>query len=137
VNLAVSLHAAEDGLRTQLVPSNRRYPLADLIAACRHYVERTHRRITFEIVLMVGINDSEAHARRTAKLLSGLLCHVNLIPFNPIPGRTWRRSSPAAIDRFARTLAQGGIAVSVRRSRGVEIQAACGQLRSQVEDGQA
>jgi 23S rRNA (adenine2503-C2)-methyltransferase len=134
-NLAVSLHAADDELRTRLLPINRTYPLGPLLRACRRYVERTNRRITFEVALIDGINDAPSHARGLADLLRGLLCHVNLIPFNPVPGTDWKRSPNARVDRFSQVLAERGVPVTVRVRRGVEIQAGCGQLRGRRSDG--
>ncbi|MDQ3695679.1 MAG: 23S rRNA (adenine(2503)-C(2))-methyltransferase RlmN [Chloroflexota bacterium] len=132
VNLAVSLHAPTDELRDQLVPLNKRYPIADLMAACERYVARTRRRISFEYALMRGINDSDEVARQLGNLLRGLQmrCHVNVIPLNPVDVLPYERPDPAAIERFAASLRQAGIATTVRYSRGVEIGAACGQLRA-------
>jgi len=129
VTLAVSLHTVDDNLRNDLVPVNRRYPVADLLQACRDYVLVTHRRITFEVALLSGVNDSAADARAMAAALHGILGHVNLIPFNPIPGSDWTASPDDRIDAFAHVLQSGGLPVSIRRSRGIEIQAGCGQLR--------
>jgi len=131
VNLAVSLHAPNDELRDRLVPLNRRYPIADLVAACRHYIAKTGRRVSFEYALMKGINDSDEIARELGGLLQGLLCHVNVIPLNPVDVLPYERPEPADIDRFAGTLRAAGIPTTVRYSRGVEIAAACGQLRAQ------
>ena len=130
VNLAVSLHAPNDELRDRLVPLNRRYPIATLLDACRRYVERTGRRISFEYALMRGINDSDETARELAGLLRGMLCHVNVIPLNPVDVLPYERPSKAGIDRFAAILERAGIPTTVRYSRGVEIAAACGQLRA-------
>jgi len=130
-NLAVSLHAANDALRERLLPINRTHPIGPLIRACRQYVERTNRRITFEVALIDGINDSPTHARELADLLRGLLCHVNLIPFNPVPGIGWRRSPGERVDEFAKVLERRGVPVTIRVSRGVEIRAGCGQLRAE------
>jgi 23S rRNA (adenine2503-C2)-methyltransferase len=131
VNLAVSLHAGDDPLRSVLVPLNRKYPLEVLIAACQRYLARTHRRISFEIALVAGLNDRLHHARAVATRLSGLLCHVNLIPANPIPERgDWQRSSATAVDAYAQVLIAAGIPTTVRDSRGTEITAGCGQLRA-------
>jgi 23S rRNA (adenine2503-C2)-methyltransferase len=129
IGLAVSLHAPNDALRDQLVPINRRYPLSELMAACRHYVERTHRRITFEYALMAGINDQPEHAKELAQLLKGLLCHVNLIPLNPVQGSPYQPSSKRDALAFQRILEQQGISVTMRLRRGIEIDAGCGQLR--------
>ena len=135
VNLAVSLHAPNDALRDRLVPHNTRYPVADLMATCRDYTDRTGRRISFEYALMSGINDSDDIATELAQLLrrSGVLCHVNIIPFNPVEVLKFERPTTAQIDRFAGTLTEHGIATTVRYSRGVEIKAACGQLRAEHE----
>jgi 23S rRNA (adenine2503-C2)-methyltransferase len=133
VNLAVSLHAPTDELRDQLVPLNKRYPIATLMAACERYVARTHRRISFEYALMRGINDSDEVARQLADLLRGLTMrpHVNVIPLNPVDVLPYERPDPAGIERFASILRDAGIPTTVRYSRGVEIAAACGQLRAQ------
>src|SRR3712207_1514231 len=104
VNLAVSLHAPNDALRDRLVPLNRRYPIADLMAACRRYVDATGRRVSFEYALMKGINDADVTARELADLLRGMLCHVNLIPLNPVDVLPYERPEPADIERFAATL---------------------------------
>ncbi|MBA3413708.1 MAG: 23S rRNA (adenine(2503)-C(2))-methyltransferase RlmN [Chloroflexia bacterium] len=133
VNLAVSLHAPNDALRDQLVPLNRRYPVADLMAACRRYIERTGRRVSFEYALMRGINDAEATARELAALLRGELCHVNVIPLNPVDVLPYERPDAAGIERFAAILRDAGIPTTVRYSRGLEIDAACGQLRAKAE----
>jgi 23S rRNA (adenine2503-C2)-methyltransferase len=131
VNLAVSLHAGNDPLRSVLVPLNRKYPLDTLITACQRYLARTHRRISFEIALVARLNDRAHHAREVAARLSGLLCHVNLIPANPIPERPdWKRSSAAAVAAYAQVLIAAGIPATVRDSRGTEIAAGCGQLRA-------
>lgn len=133
VKLAVSLHAPNDELRDQLVPLNRRYPVGELIAACRRYVERTGRRVTFEYALIKDVNDSDGVARELAALLKGLLCHVNVIPLNPTPAAPFERPSPERIERFADVIRQQGIPATVRYSRGVDIAAACGQLRVEHE----
>jgi len=134
VNLAVSLHAAEDGLRSTLVPVNQRYPLRGLIGACRRYANATHRRVTFEIALIDGVNDADIHARRAAALLRGLLCHVNLIPLNAVEGLPWKGSPPERVEAFRALLERAHIPVTVRRNMGADIQAACGQLRARNED---
>ncbi len=133
INLAVSLHAPFDELRNQLVPVNRRYPLGALLAACRRYVARTHRRITFEYALMQGINDQPAHAQGLAQLLRGLLCHVNLIPLNPVAGSPFQPSTRLDTQAFVETLRAAGIPTTLRLRRGIEINAGCGQLRQQVQ----
>jgi len=131
VGLAVSLHSPDDRQRNRLVPVNRRYPLARLLEAVRFYIERTGRRVTFEYALAEGVNDSEDHARATGALLRGLLCHVNLIPMNPVPGTEFRPSSRERILRFQEILVQENIQTTVRVTRGADIQSACGQLRGQ------
>lgn len=131
VNLAVSLHAPNDELRSSLVPINTRYPIADLLAAVDRYIDKTGRRVSFEYALMRGINDSDEIARELAELLRGRLCHVNIIPLNPVDVLPYERPDPAGIERFAHTLQTAGIPATVRYSRGLEIAAACGQLRAQ------
>jgi 23S rRNA (adenine2503-C2)-methyltransferase len=131
IGLAVSLHAPTDELRDELVPVNRRYPLAQLMAACRHYVERTRRRISFEYALIQGINDSPAQARQLAHLLDGLLCHVNLIPLNPIPESPYQPSSRDRVLSFQAELNRSKVSNTLRVERGADIRAGCGQLRSQ------
>jgi 23S rRNA (adenine2503-C2)-methyltransferase len=127
--LAVSLHAPDDDLRSQLVPVNRRYPLAELLDACREYVEAVGRRLTFEYVLLEGVNDSPDHARRLVALLRGMVAHVNLIPWNPVPSLPYRRPEAERVREFARVLRSAGVPVTVRVERGTDILAACGQLR--------
>jgi 23S rRNA (adenine2503-C2)-methyltransferase len=131
VNLAVSLHAVRDDLRDELVPLNRKYPIRELLAACRRYPGSSNaRRITFEYVMLKGVNDSEAEARELVRLIAGLPAKVNLIPFNPWPGSRFEPSSGAAIDRFARIVNDAGFSAPVRTPRGRDILAACGQLRT-------
>jgi len=134
VNLAVSLHAPNDELRSQLVPINNRWPIPVLMEACDRYIEKTGRRISFEYALMKGINSSDEIARELGQLLKGRLCHVNVIPFNPVDVLEFERPDHESIDRFASLVAESGnIPVTVRYSRGVEIAAACGQLRAKHE----
>lgn len=133
VNLAVSLHAPVDDLRTALVPLNKRWPVTELLAACRRYVARTRRRVTFEYILIRDLNEAPELAEELARQLAGLLCHVNLIPCNPTPAGPFQPPSHAAIDAFASILRAAGIATTVRWSRGVTIAAACGQLRAEHE----
>ena len=128
VNLAISIHAGNDDLRSELVPLNRRWPLADLIGAVRRYIDTTGRRVSFEYAMLNGVNTSDEDARQLAGRLRGLLCHVNLIPYNPTPAYPYERPGEDVINRFARTLRDAGIPATVRYSRGVEIAAACGQL---------
>lgn len=127
-NLAVSLHATSDDQRTALVPPNRKYPLAAILEACRRFPLKKRSRITFEYVLLDGVNDTPEDARRLAKLLAGIRAKVNLIPLNPAPGIPYERPSDERVDRFAQILADRHITVSVRKSRGRDIRAACGQL---------
>jgi 23S rRNA (adenine2503-C2)-methyltransferase len=128
VNLAVSLHAPNDELRSALMPVNRRYPIAELIAAVREYIDKTHRRPSFEYVLLQGQNDSPELALQLAELIDGMLCHVNLIPWNPVPGTPLQRSHRRQVLAFQQVLLDRGIACTVRVERGIEIAAACGQL---------
>jgi 23S rRNA (adenine2503-C2)-methyltransferase len=127
-NLAISLHAPTDAQRGELVPINRKYGVADIVAACKRFPLRKRSRITFEYVLLASVNDSPEDARRLAKLLAGVKSKVNIIPLNAAPGIPFERPSDAAIDRFAKILADRGVHVSVRKSRGRDIRAACGQL---------
>jgi 23S rRNA (adenine2503-C2)-methyltransferase len=127
-NLAISLHAASDGLRRELVPIGRKYSIEQVLDACRRFPLPKRRRITFEYVLLAGVNDGEAEARRLAGLLGDLRAKVNLIPLNAAPGISFERPSDAAVERFAGVLAAHRITVSVRKSRGRDIRAACGQL---------
>lgn len=129
IGLAVSLHAPNDELRTSLVPINKGYPVDELLAAVRRYVDRTHRRVTFEYALMHGINDSPELAAEMASKLQGILCHVNLIPLNPIPDSPYQPTSDEETERFAQILRDAGIPATVRLRRGIEINAGCGQLR--------
>jgi 23S rRNA (adenine2503-C2)-methyltransferase len=131
VNLAISLHATNDELRDELVPLNKKYPLAELLQACREYPgAHNARRITFEYVMLKGINDSPAEARELARLLVGIPAKINLIPFNPWPGAPYECSSDAAIQRFSDILFAAGYSAPVRTPRGRDILAACGQLKS-------
>jgi 23S rRNA (adenine2503-C2)-methyltransferase len=129
VNLAVSLNATTDELRSGIMPVNRRYPLSELLAACRRYPLDPRRRITFEYVLLQGVNDSTADAQRLAKLLRGIKCKVNLIPFNPFPGSEFKRPDDDTVRRFQKVLLEHNYTAPVRESRGRDISAACGQLR--------
>jgi 23S rRNA (adenine2503-C2)-methyltransferase len=135
INLAVSLHAPTDALRAKLVPINTRYPIAEVMAAVREYVERTHRRVTFEYALMDGINDSPSLARELGMLLRGLLCHVNLIPLNPVAESPYRPSPPERAAQFQSILEAHGIATTMRLRRGIDIDAGCGQLRRRLAGG--
>ncbi|MEM1170376.1 MAG: 23S rRNA (adenine(2503)-C(2))-methyltransferase RlmN [Cyanobacteria bacterium P01_H01_bin.35] len=130
LTLAISLHASNQRLREHLVPSAKSYPLKDLIAECREYVKITKRRISFEYILLAGFNDLPDHARELAKNLRGYQCHVNLIPYNPISEVDYQRPTEEQIKSFVNALEDQNIAVSVRYSRGLEADAACGQLRA-------
>ncbi len=130
VTLAVSLHASNQALRTQLIPSARQYSLEALLQECREYVEVTGRRVTFEYVLLAGVNDLSVHARELAQQLRGFQSHVNLIPYNPISEVDYQRPNPDRIQAFIKVLKDQHIATSVRRSRGLAADAACGQLRA-------
>ncbi|HQY48707.1 MAG TPA: 23S rRNA (adenine(2503)-C(2))-methyltransferase RlmN, partial [Usitatibacteraceae bacterium] len=133
VALAVSLHAPDDELRSRLMPINRSYPIAELLAACKDYLEAAPRDfITFEYVLLDGVNDSPAHARALAKLLAEVPSKVNLIPFNPFPDSGFARSKPEAVLRFRDILVEAGFVATIRKTRGDDIDAACGQLAGQV-----
>ena len=135
VALAVSLHAPNDELRDRLVPVNRKYPLAQLVAACNRYLEKAPRDfITFEYVMLEDVNDSEAHARELVALAGRVRSKFNLIPFNPFPRSQFRRSSPERIRRFADVLQRAGLTVTTRKTRGDDIAAACGQLAGDVAD---
>ncbi|MFO1401597.1 MAG: 23S rRNA (adenine(2503)-C(2))-methyltransferase RlmN [Steroidobacteraceae bacterium] len=135
VALAVSLHAPDDELRSQLVPINRLHPIAELLEACWHYIdEQNGRSVTFEYVMLEGVNDSPAQARALARLLAGHPAKVNLIPFNPFPGTRYRRSPDAAVEAFRDLLIRGGVLATIRRTRGEDIDAACGQLVGRVRD---
>jgi 23S rRNA (adenine2503-C2)-methyltransferase len=135
VALAVSLHAPDDELRSQLVPINRRHPIAELLEACWHYIdEQNGRSVTFEYVMLEGVNDSPAQARALARLLRGRPAKVNLIPFNPFPGSPYRRSRPEVIRAFLDQVLQGGVMATIRKTRGDDIDAACGQLVGKVID---
>ncbi|HEY8539725.1 MAG TPA: 23S rRNA (adenine(2503)-C(2))-methyltransferase RlmN, partial [Steroidobacteraceae bacterium] len=133
--LAVSLHAPNDRLRDELVPINRKHPIAELLEACWHYVDKQNARsITFEYVMLDGVNDQPSHAHELVKLLKGKPAKVNLIPFNPFPNTRYKRSSAAAIERFRDILNANGVVATTRKTRGDDIDAACGQLVGRVQD---
>ena len=135
VALAISLHAPNDRLRDELVPINRKYPLRELLAACQRYLERAPRDfVTFEYVMLDGVNDADAQAHELLALTRGVPCKFNLIPFNPFPGSPYRRSPAPRIRRFADILLAAGVVTTTRRTRGDDIAAACGQLAGQVRD---
>ena len=135
VSLAVSLHAVRDAVRDELVPLNRKYPIDVLLGACRRFLRNdSRRRITFEYVMLSGINDSEEDAEMLVSLLRGIPSKINLIPFNPVPGVKYVCSEPEAIDRFRQRLISSGLTTITRRTRGADIAAACGQLAGAVQD---
>lgn len=135
VALAVSLHAPNDALRDELVPINQKYPLRELMATCQHYLEKAPRDfVTFEYVMLDGVNDTDAQARELLALTRDVPCKFNLIPFNPFPGSPYRRSPASRIRRFSEILIEAGIVTTTRKTRGDDIDAACGQLAGQVLD---
>jgi 23S rRNA (adenine2503-C2)-methyltransferase len=133
-HLAISLHAAEDGLRNELVPANRGVGIAAILAAADEYFTLTGRRVTFEYVLLAGVNDRPEHARQLSLLLRGRPALVNVIPYNPVPGLPYRRPAAAATAQFVDILAHGGLNVNIRHRKGDRIGAACGQLRRGARD---
>ncbi len=132
VNLAISLHAAEDEERLAIMPVNKRYKIDEVIDACRYYVDKTHRRVTFEWALISGVNDTPEVARKLAARLKGLLCHVNAIPLNPTAGYAGQATDRERAELFKQTLEQAGIPCTIRMRRGIDIQAGCGQLAGAV-----
>lgn len=134
LTLAISLHAPTDELRTTLMPINKTYKIADILAAADHYAALSGRRITYEYTLIRDVNDQLHHARLLVSLLRGKLAAVNLIPVNPVPDHNLHRPASAAIEAFAAALKKGGLAVTVRREMGTDIQAACGQLRKRARE---
>jgi 23S rRNA (adenine2503-C2)-methyltransferase len=136
VNLAISLNATTDAIRSQIMPINKAYPLDVLLAACRRFPLAARRRITFEYVLLREVNDTLEDAQRLVHLLRGLRSKINLLPFNEIPGSPYRRPSDEAVQRFQGYLLQHGFSAFVRQSRGRDISAACGQLRFETRSEQ-
>jgi 23S rRNA (adenine2503-C2)-methyltransferase len=134
--LAVSLHAATDEERDRLIPVNRKWPVAELIAACHYYIEKTGRRLTFEWALINGENDTIEQAQKLGQLVRGMLCHVNLIPLNPTQGYGGAPSSRERVEAFQAELARYGVSSTVRVRRGIDIQAGCGQLRDRIVDSE-
>ncbi|MGZ8563950.1 MAG: 23S rRNA (adenine(2503)-C(2))-methyltransferase RlmN, partial [Candidatus Limnocylindria bacterium] len=132
VNLAISLHAPSNDLRDELVPINRKWPVTEVVAAGRRFAARTGRRVSLEYVLIDGVNDAPAQAAGLAALATGWRCHVNLIPLNPTPGSRWSGTPAAGVHDFAAILERAGVRVTVRDTRGREIEAACGQLHAQL-----
>lgn len=131
LTLSVSLHAPNNDIRSRLMPVNRRWPVEELLKACREYIRATGRRISFEYAMIDGVNDSDACAAELASCLKGMLCHVNLIPANEVRGKDHKRSTQARLKRFQQILEQNGLNVTVRRTLGADISASCGQLRRQ------
>ena len=134
ITLSVSLHAPNDAIRNQIMPINKRWNVEALLNACRDYQKATKRRISFEYALMEGLNDSPACAKELAKRLKGMLCHINLIPANPVKERGFKRPDKAGVQRFQAALEKEGLVVTVRRTLGADISASCGQLRKKVQD---
>jgi 23S rRNA (adenine2503-C2)-methyltransferase len=130
-NLAISLHSVDDELRASLIPINKRYPVDVLLEACRYYVQKTNRRITFEYALIQGVNDSNSDAKSLAEKIEDLLCHVNLIPLNPTVGFSEQPSTSSQAEAFCRILESYQIPCTIRLRRGIEIQAGCGQLAAE------
>lgn len=129
VNLAISLHAASDEMRSEIMPVNKTYPMETLLEACKDYTEKTSRRITFEYTLVKGVNDSTEHAKMLASRLRGMLCHVNLIPLNKVEETGYDTTERGAVIQFQKVLNENGIPATIRRELGDDIDAACGQLR--------
>ena len=135
VALAVSLHAANDSLRDELVPINKKYPLKELLAACQRYLEFAPRDfITFEYVMLDGVNDADRDIEGLLAIADKVPCKFNLIPFNPFPGTYYKRTPMQRIKRFADGLTAGGVVTTIRKTRGDDVDAACGQLAGQVQD---
>jgi 23S rRNA (adenine2503-C2)-methyltransferase len=128
VNLAISLHAVDDELRSSMLPINKKYPIQDLLATCRNYVRKTNRRITFEWALIYGVNDTPETASRLGQLLQGMVCHVNVIPLNPTRGFQGQATTRERAQAFKEELEKQGIPCTIRMRRGIDIQAGCGQL---------
>lgn len=135
LTLSVSLHAPNDATRDRIMPVNKKWPMDELLGACRRYFEATGRRVSFEYALIGGENDGESHARELGDRVRGMNCHVNLIPVNAVEGKKYRASRKIAVERFAAILRGMGITATVRRTLGADINAACGQLRRQLEAG--
>ena len=130
ITLSISLHAPNDEKRSAIMPVNRRYPIAELLEACRYYIEKTNRRISFEYTLIRGVNDTPQEAEELLRLLRGMLCHVNLIPVNPVAETGFSQGSRKSVEQFQKRLEDGGISATIRREMGADISAACGQLRA-------
>lgn len=137
ITLSVSLHAPNDEKRSAIMPINKKYNIAELMSACRYYTEKTNRRISFEYTLIRGVNDTPEEARELLALISGMLCHVNLIPVNKVAETGFSASNRETVNRFRDILEKGGVAATIRREMGADISAACGQLRAQVENNKS
>lgn len=133
ITLSISLHATNDEKRSEIMPINRKYNIKALLDACRYYIDKTNRRISFEYTLISGVNDTENEARALLKLVSGMLCHINLIPVNEVKETGFKASNRQSVEKFRRILEDGGISATVRREMGADIRAACGQLRAEAE----
>ncbi len=129
ITLSISLHASDNETRSKIMPVNKKYSIEELLTACKKYFEITGRRISFEYALINGVNDTEKHADELAKLLNHMICHVNLIPVNPVKENSYKRSSASSIENFRKLLEKRGINATIRRELGSDISAACGQLR--------
>ena len=130
ITQSISLHAHKDEKRSAIMQDNRRYPIAELLEACRYYIEKTNRRISFEYTLIRGVNDTPQEAEELLRLLRGMLCHVNLIPVNPVAETGFSQGSRKSVEQFQKRLEDGGISATIRREMGADISAACGQLRA-------
>ena len=136
LTLSVSLHASNDEIRNQLMPINKKFNIEELLTACKFYIEKTGRRISFEYAMISGLNDNDACATELARKLAGMLCHVNLIPVNGIDNKksTYKKSSREQLERFVKILSRRGITATVRRTLGADINASCGQLRGKAKN---
>lgn len=137
ITLSVSLHAPNDEKRSAIMPINKKYNIEELMSACRYYIEKTNRRISFEYTLIRGVNDTPGEARELLGLISGMLCHVNLIPVNKVAETGFSASNREAVDKFRDILEKGGVTATIRREMGADISAACGQLRAQAGENKA
>lgn len=133
ITLSISLHAPNDEKRSKIMPVNKRYPIAELLDACKYYTDKTNRRISFEYTLISGVNDTEEEARELLKLVGKMLCHVNLIPVNEVKETGFSASDRRAVEEFQTILVKGGISATIRREMGADISAACGQLRASAQ----
>lgn len=130
ITLSISLHAPDNKKRSAIMPVNKKYPIEELLDACKYYIEKTNRRISFEYTLIQGVNDTEEEAKALLKLLKGMLCHINLIPVNPVRDTGFKQGDRKSIEKFQQFIEKGGISATIRREMGADISAACGQLRA-------